>query len=340
MKNWNGYKKGVNLGGWLSQCCHEKQHYETFIQEKDIATIASWGVDHVRLPFDYVVVQDEKGSFLPEGFVYIDRCIQWCETYGLNLVLDLHKTKGFTFDEEVYSFFEQEELQDMFYALWEKLASLYGKYKDKVSFELLNEITDIKYAKLWNDIAKNTISKIRQFAPETYILVGGVWNNSIDALEMLDAPYDDKIIYNFHCYSPLLFTHQQAYWIKTMSSEFTIDYPASTKEYIAGAKDNLNPDLVTGLEQYGQPMIDQQYLENLFSVATRISEERDVPIYCGEYGVIDKVDAKRAVRWYQDMHSIFEKYNIGRSIWTYKEMDFGIVDESRSEILPELIQLL
>lgn len=342
MKDWLGYKKGVNLGGWLSQCRNEKNHYDTFIQEKDIEVIAAWGADHVRLPIDYVLIQDEEGGFLPEGFSYIDRCIEWCESNGLNMIIDLHKTKGFSFDanEKQFGFFEQVELQNRFYALWEKLASLYGKHKEKVSFELLNEITDAKYAKDWNIIAKNTISKIRSITSETYILVGGVWNNSIDALQMLDSPYDDRVVYNFHYYEPLAFTHQQAYWIDTMSPEFSIDYPASTLEYIKGSSKNLHQEIVASLEAYDRPVIDQHYINKQIAIAVNISKERNVPVYCGEYGVINRVDPKKALGWYQDIHNIFETYHIGRAMWTYKEMDFGIVDENRSEIQSELIKLL
>ena len=50
MKTLDGFKKGVNLGGWLSQGPLDKEHLDTFITEKDIARIASWGLDHVRLP--------------------------------------------------------------------------------------------------------------------------------------------------------------------------------------------------------------------------------------------------------------------------------------------------
>ena len=52
MKQFYGYKNGVNLGGWLSQCGYEKEHIAGFITEADIDRIASWGCDHVRLPFD------------------------------------------------------------------------------------------------------------------------------------------------------------------------------------------------------------------------------------------------------------------------------------------------
>lgn len=342
MNDWYGYKKGVNLGGWLSQCCHEKNHYDSFIQEQDIEVIASWGADHVRLPLDYVLIQDEEGSFKTEGFSYIDRCIKWCEANGLNIILDLHKTKGFSFDtnEKQFGFFEQEELQNRFYTLWEKLATLYGKYKGMVAFELLNEITDIKYAELWNSIAMQAIRRIRTIATDTYILVGGVWNNSIEALEILDFPYDEKIVYNFHYYEPLVFTHQKAYWIDTMSPEFTIDYPASIQEYIKGSKENLPQDNITSLEQYDRPIMDYHFIKEKIMIAVNISKKRNVRIYCGEYGVINRVDPKKALRWYQDIHNIFETYQIGRAMWSYKEMDFGIIDESRSEIQSDLILLL
>ena len=52
MKKFTGYKKGVNLGGWLSQCKHSVAHYDAFITERDIEQISAWGLDHVGLPVD------------------------------------------------------------------------------------------------------------------------------------------------------------------------------------------------------------------------------------------------------------------------------------------------
>ena len=99
MKEWKGYQKGVNLGGWLSQCIHTKEHYDSFIGKEDIIKIASWGVDHVRLPIDYNLIEDAAGCEQKEGYLYIDNALAWCKEAGLNLVLDLHKTAGFSFDK-------------------------------------------------------------------------------------------------------------------------------------------------------------------------------------------------------------------------------------------------
>ena len=72
MKTLDGFKKGVNLGGWLSQGPLDKEHLDTFITEKDIARIASWGLDHVRLPIDYDNFENEDGSDKEYGYAYID----------------------------------------------------------------------------------------------------------------------------------------------------------------------------------------------------------------------------------------------------------------------------
>lgn len=43
MRNFDGFYKGIDLGGWISQCGknYNDEHYSTFITEKDIEKIAS-----------------------------------------------------------------------------------------------------------------------------------------------------------------------------------------------------------------------------------------------------------------------------------------------------------
>ena len=63
-----GFYRGVNLGGWFSQCDYSRERLDHFIEEKDIDVIAGWGLDHVRIPMDYNVLEKEDGSLNPEGF--------------------------------------------------------------------------------------------------------------------------------------------------------------------------------------------------------------------------------------------------------------------------------
>lgn len=104
-----GFIKGINLGGWMSQCDYSRERLDSFITEKDIKQIADWGFDHVRLPIDYNIIQNNDGSVIEDGYSRIEKAVETCKKYGLRIVLDLHKTAGFSFDqgEKEIGFFRQ-----------------------------------------------------------------------------------------------------------------------------------------------------------------------------------------------------------------------------------------
>lgn len=341
MKKWEGFQKGVNLGGWLSQCRHTKEHYDTFITEQDLAVIAGWGFDHVRLPIDYDLVQEKDGTITEDGFSYIDTCVEWCKKYKLNMVLDLHKTLGHSFDEDEgeQGFFRNEDLIGHFLALWEALAKRYGQYPDSIAFELLNEVVDESDNAPWMDIARRAVAVIRPHAPRTKILIGSYMQNSATTVPHIIPPVDGNIVYNFHCYEPLLFTHQGATWVKEMPTEFRMRYPISKTQYNAAA-DSINPDFRTNDRFLPEGDFSARYFELLFASALQYAEQQGVMLYCGEYGVIDLADKESALTWYQHINSIFKKYNIGHAIWSYKEMNFGISDTGMDKIREEIIQSL
>lgn len=342
MKEFIGFKHGVNLGGWLSQSSYAHDHLENFINEEDIERIASWGCDHVRLPFDYDVILGADNAVKSDAFVYLDRCVAWCENHGLNIILDLHKTIGFSFDkgEQESGFFEEERYQDIFMAMWCEIAKHYADKADHVAFELLNEITDKKFAIIWNGIAARTIREIRRFAPDNPILIGGIYNNSIFGLTLLDKPCDANIVFNFHYYNPLVFTHQKAPWVDNMSPDCEINYPDTKEVYYNKSLENLGDDHAKAFPNFDGEMVDASFMEWEMRVAVDVSEKLDVPIYCGEYGVIDRVPDDALLRWYGDVSAVFDKFGIGRAAWTYREKDFGITDPCREKIVGEIVKYL
>ena len=342
MKRWKGFEHGINLGGWLSQCDHTKQRYDTFIREEDIERIASWGLDHIRVPVDYDLVETKEGDYKEEGFAYIQKALDWAGRYGLNMILDLHKTFGFSFDfgEQESGFFESEAYQERFYRLWETFAARFGRYRDRLAFELLNEVTDQAYCESWNRIALTCIARIRKIEPEIKILFGGYHNNSISAVKDLAMPADENVIYNFHCYEPLIFTHQGAYWIPQMDTSFRLPITASygqMKEY---------NDKYVGMQTVdydslpAEGSLDASFFENYFAQAAAIARERGTRLYCGEYGVINLASPEDTLAWYKMIHAAFEKYGIGRAAWSYKEMDFGLIDGHLKDKAEEILALL
>lgn len=329
MKAFTGYNRGVNLGGWLSQCDHTKERYDTFIKESDFENIANRKFDHVRVPIDYELIQNKDRSFKEEGFKYIEFAITMCRKYKLNMILDLHKTLGYSFDpfHNELGFFESEDYQNNFYLIWDELAKRFGANDDMLSFELLNEVTKKEYCDTWNQISTNCIERIRKIAPDINILIGGYYNNSLEAVRDIAMPYDDKIVYTFHCYDPLLFTHQGAFWIATMDTSFRCDYKMPFKKYDELSQKYLCQAYPSFDAFNMDDCPDANYFETLLDDAIKVALERNVALYCGEYGVIDRADRNEAAKWFKDFHSIMDKYLIGRAVWNYKEMDFEISPE-------------
>lgn len=340
MKKFNGYMNGINLGGWLSQCNYTKERYDNFITEKDFEIISKWGLDHVRVPVDYNLVETDNGEYVEDGFKYIQKAIDWCKKYNLNMILDVHKTAGFSFDQHhgESGFFENEKLQERFYRLWEEFSKRFAQNEKMLAFELLNEVTDPKVSPVWNRITKKCIERIRAIAPTIKILVGSYWNNSVSAVKDLDPPFDENIVYNFHCYEPLIFTHQNAAWLGMKNVK--VPFESTFAQMNELSKQNLNM-IVSGSDSMpADGTINVQYFENLFKSALDICEERNVALYCGEYGVIDQTAPEDVLKWYQIFSGLLDKYNIGRAAWTYKEMDFGISDAWIAPVRDKILKLL
>ncbi|MGN0584152.1 MAG: glycoside hydrolase family 5 protein [Ruminococcus sp.] len=344
MRKFDGYMHGINLGGWLSQANDtSSEYYNSFITEKDIAYIAELGLDHVRLPVDYMVIEEEDGSVKEEGYIYIDNCIEWCSKYDLNVIIDVHKTFGYSFDPldktDKTVFFNDDKLKGRFYALWRNIALRYGDKYERVAFELLNEIVEPEVAEAWNKTALETIAEIRRIAPQSWIIFGGTMYNSVLSVPELADPKDDRVVYTFHSYEPLIFTHQGAYWVENMSSNFRVKYPESLEVYREHSR-ILSPQLVSGIYKEDLPEVSAEYFEFLFKNAIAAAEERNVPLYCGEYGVIDLADDISKLNWTADICAVFDKYNIGRAYWNYKEKDFGIINIADEEVRKKIAKQL
>ena len=196
MKRWIGYEHGINLGGWLSQCPPSVEHYDHFIQKEDFAKISQWnGVDHVRIPISYELLTDRDGNWKREGFERLHTITEWCQEYHFNLIIDLHKCRGYSFDpdEQETGLFEREDYRQQFLALWEEIAKQFAN-NEHIAFELLNEIVEEKNKDNWNALALKCIQRIRK---RTGYKDSGrqLLNNSMATVKDLLLPPDENILY-------------------------------------------------------------------------------------------------------------------------------------------------
>ncbi|SGY89872.1 BQ5605_C039g11774 [Microbotryum silenes-dioicae] len=71
-------------------------HYETFITEKDFAEVAGAGLNWVRIPIPWWIIEVWDGEpFLANvGWTYFLKAIAWARKYGIRINLDLHAVPG------------------------------------------------------------------------------------------------------------------------------------------------------------------------------------------------------------------------------------------------------
>lgn len=340
MNKFEGYKAGVNLGGWISQYREaKKEHFDSFITEADIAKIAGWGMDHVRLPIDYMVLEDDNKPFeyKEDGFSYVDLCVSWCDKYNLNIILDIHRAPGYAFHSlSENSLFEDEQMQQRYISLWQEFAKRYLSYGSNMVFELLNEIVEPNSDR-WNILSKKAVKGIREIDKDRMIIIGGNHYNSVNTLHELDVIEDKNLVYTFHFYEPHIFTHQKASWEPLLKDlEFEIIYPSNEDMYEAYCSKDGE---FTNKYKYDK-IVDKEYIRRFIQPALDFAKERNVNLYCGEYGVIEHAPMESNLRWHEDLSELLIEYGIGRAVWSYKLMSFPMVDRDSIIRNKQLIEIV
>ncbi|MCR5682576.1 MAG: glycoside hydrolase family 5 protein [Clostridiales bacterium] len=329
MNRLDGYMAGCNLGHWISQYGRKgAEHHSTYITAPDFTRMASWGIDHVRLPVDYSLFErdEEPGVYREEGLAYIDSAIRWAKEAGLNLVLDLHHAPGFFFGNGAKNdLFTSPASRKRFEDIWVFFARRYAGEGDNLRFELLNELVWDDSGP-WNELWQDTAARIHAITPERKIIVGPNRWNSVFELKNLAVSPNPNILYTFHMYEPFLFTHQRASWVEQNRNYLKpVTYPFSFDDHRTYYGDSVP----YGMERGG--MVDRDYLEKILQPAVEFIEKNDRPLYLGEYGVIANADVDSMVNWYRDVADLCLAHGIGRAVWSYR--GFAKVTDDNNEIV-------
>ena len=327
---------GVNLGRWLSQYDRKSPQFDTYIQEKDIARIATWGLDHVRLPVDCDFFETAPGQYDQSRLDYVDRAIGWAHKRGLKFILDLHSAPGYFFGNVGRNeLFTSAEMQQRFLAIWNMFGKRYRAHGDFLLFEILNEVVEPKAAQ-WNALIARAVSAIRAADSKRWIVTGGTQYSSIDTLKDLTVPPDERIIYTFHYYKPTLFTHQRAGWnaeamrYAAIAHNSRVDYPGPIPHmanYAAAYPKDRDQVALAGRT------INRDWIRESLKPALDFRARTGRAIHCGEFGVIANAPPDSAARWYADFCGLLAEHCIPRTAWTYKCSDFGIIDPKSGAVV-------
>lgn len=296
--------RGVNIIGydpiWRSQD-------QARFQAKHFQLLHEAGFQHVRVnlfPF-HGMDRDRNWALRDEWFKTLDWVVREATAQKLMVILDCHEFLAVSSDPD--------GRREQFLSFWRQLSEHCAGAPDTVLFELLNEPHKKLTAEVWNRFAADALKIVRDKNPARTVVIGPTFWNSIDHLNELELPENDRnIIATVHYYSPMEFTHQGASWAG-QQNKHDIAWPKDEKQRAAVGND--------------------------FAKAVAWSKAHNRPVYLGEFGAYDKAPMESRARYANAVTRAAEANGWSWAWWQF-DSDFVLYDIKRDAWVEPILHAL
>ena len=318
------FTQGVNLTNWFQSSSVQQIQFTKFTRQ-DFINIKSLGFDVIRLPINLHAMTSGSPDYIfePLFFTFLDSAVSWAEEYKIYLLLDNH-----TFDPAANT---DPEIGPVLIKVWTQMANHFKDCSEYIYYEVLNEPHGI-LDKLWGEIQQSVIDAIREVDTIHNIVVGPASWNSYNNLNALPFYSDTNLIYTFHFYDPFMFTHQGASWVNpSMVSLAGVPFPYDPERMPFCPPELTGTWIESSLNNYPNDGTVKR-VKDLIGLAVAFRNHRDVPLFCGEFGVyIPNSDSSDRARWYGTVSDVLEFNNIPWTMWDYRG-GFGLFDKGSEEM--------
>ena len=296
--------RGVNLGNALEAPTEGK--WGLYLKEVYFVAIGEAGFDAVRVPIRWSKYADVYEPYTIQEVIFdrVDWVIEQAFANDLAVIINVHHFEAIMQMPETQA--------NRLAVIWRQIAEHYQHYPDTLYFEILNEPNENLNSDLWNQIYPESLAAIRETNPDRYVIIGPDQWNSVDRLDTLILPPDDRhIIGTFHYYKPHEFTHQGASW----SSAYDVD------------------DLPWGSDA------DIQALTTDFDKALAWSEREQRPLFIGEFGSFYAAPMESRVKWTSTVRAEAENRGFSWAYWDFGT-DFAVFNLAGMEWREPLLRAL
>ncbi len=294
--------RGVNILG------HDpiwKDFRQAHFNEEHFTKIRAAGFSSVRIVLQSFQHMDAHNRLSPQFIGTLDWAINHATRAKLNVIVDEH---DFNLCSE-----DPEGCHAKLVAFWAQVAHHLRKRPSNVMFELLNEPHAPLDAVKWNALLHELIPLVRKSNPTRTLIVSPTPWNSLQQLDTLELPENDRhIIVTFHYYDPMRFTHQGANWV-------------------VETKDVSGVICCTAKER---AKIDAD-----FDQVAAWSKAHDRPILLGEFGAYDEGDMASRVAWTSAVARSAERHEFAWAYWQF-DSDFILWDMKANDWVKPILGAL
>ncbi len=302
------FGKGMNLSNWLEAGWQSGWPTSTGYTKSDLLKMKEAGIQSIRLPICFALITDSISPYTIDTnhalFTRIDSVLAWATELNLNLIIDNHHEWSLLSNNWRYQI-------PRFGHMWSYVSERYKNTDPRyVTFELLNEPSVTFPIDSLNILFYAGIDSIRKHTTAHSIIVSPNGGSVGLAFSNYQPLTDTNLIYTWHCYDPLNFTHQGFAWGQLFPSG--TPFPSTPTTF---------------------------YEQFLYDGINRVNTWRNTynkPLFLGELGVSVYADAESRCRWMQLMGANLDTTHIPWFYWDW-QWDFSIFNSqiiSADSVIP------
>jgi endoglucanase len=286
---------------------------------KALDFLQNHGFTFARMACDYRFWTKNYDYLHPDMAVFdvLGGYLAACEARGIHCSLNMHRVPGYCINRpeiEKHNLWTDLEAQDGFVYQWEALARRFkGALPESLSFDLINEPPDIGQFGMTRDVhealIRRTVSAIRAIDANRPIVVDGLEGGNTAMPELADL----EVVHSGRGYQPMSVSHQGATWWTGWKGHDPV-YP--------------------GGDWQGHPW-NREALHHYYLPWRNVAASGR-PIHIGEFGCYNQTPNAVALRWFEDLLSLYREYGWGWSLWNF-EGPFGIVEHGRPGTTYDLV---
>lgn len=322
------FTRGVNLATCfdVSEGSDANNIWMGYINDDTFQHLTELGIDVVRVPMTFGrFVEPTSGTAykLQDKFLSrLDELLDLGEKWGITVIVDNHQW-GYVKQ------YPDDHAEGFMKSVWRQVAEHCKNRSGKVVYELQNEPDGDWWKDHWHELQGKLIEEIRKIDDKHAIIVCA---NPYHSLSELPEYEDDNLIYTFHFYTPMVFTHQggtSGNWTHLYAIGGQVPFPWNDKfdgdklaSQItnAGYKEALQNYSYLGTENAIYQAMDKSIAE---------ARRRGVPLFMGEFGAIGAFANNRGSSnadrcyWHECVRKYAELNGVSWTLWTYSK-EFGL----------------
>jgi aryl-phospho-beta-D-glucosidase BglC (GH1 family) len=185
----------------------------------DLATMASWGVNSIRLPVNYHMISSADGTYIEAGFQKIDAIVAACKANNIYVILDLHAAPGAQNCEQMsdspdgvaHLWKEPATYRQWTIDVWQTMAKRYATETAVGGYDIFDEPYDDENSGTFTEgdatlrqMYVDITTAIRAVDPNHVLFFEGTnWSSddgSTHGFAALQPPWDPQMAWSFHKY--------------------------------------------------------------------------------------------------------------------------------------------